>query len=1227
MPSHASPDLRLYLHIPTPIFQARLAMPGTITFPVTELIFDTVTLGAYTDVEHDQTLILGTAAGLDDLGRVRVQKPATSTAIPVARISQGIEDGTVNVIDNAYITVWGDDFRIWSRLPYLTMGVGGIAYKDGDIPSLSYNEEIPPVVNLGPGTAGTIDAITGLLTVTLPEGGVDLSYPMADGATIVSYAWDVQDGTITVGSASSAVITATFPAGFRHVALTIVDSNAIANTGRRPILAIDPDDDPTIPFEVEGAARYTQAGQTVAVRLLDDRLRTLYPDGCLAMMWDGEPAAPDDRSHMRLIGWHQSDSVSIRAQKTGLERGTVLNLVDVAGRLATLPGFPQALERKSPATTWEHMPGLTMRKCLHYLLEWHSTALRVVDFFLPAYLDDYPAMRLDSSGATLFDQINSRAKSMVPDHYVTCNRLGQLHVVADWMLEDVADRPAITVTLTEDDWAELRVEYHRPPRVHVLRSSAVVCSTDWEYDAFGNETLPLAFSIAPGDAFSQGTSEATEAEGLTLSQDALNRTTGHKYARMNARYGLFNIVKPDVDIWALEPALLPRVQLNISAATAAQRGLDSTTLIGLVKELSVAYRTTKEGAVLGPPTLIFEREVNGLPAQTVTPIIPGTAPTEIPPPPIPTLPPEMGLREGMELLVGIGVNGHVYRTSDFQTPSGSGGPTYDDVDLGVGTVYSWVVDPFSPGYASGATSGAINGWVATATAIYRVSDLFGSVAASSVFTFPTTAVAASYHWRTIQASFGGYFAEGVNPWLLCVSYYGDTAGHTGTWATHSLDGGVTWTAEVQISAYYDSVPFSRFRPIGVWTSPRTPGKAYTAAHAVTELTEGKVSSNWGESWATEAAIEPGAAFAGTIHVPWTDNLDEQILYYGWFQNEVIAGTPEELMPFFGLWEETGTNVAFVGAYEAAGYATSLSRTVTAQESGSTPNTAQHAIAMIIAPPPDTKRLDIRVDWTATKHQTGGGSSGSGSISESSATGTSRTGDVTFDHPDWDEVTSGTDDIEWTFPAFASNDWPVNSETIQATPPTSATGCRIRAFSLANTGSGTCTYTINLTVTVTEIELDNGTIYTPVDASSGRNFRLKRSVGGVIFDISPTDGTRFYGVNRPHFGIRAYDSDRQYLLASVIGNDVDGLPASDMHAIYASIDGGGAWTEVIAPTADSAAPAGRPIYEAAYGADSPLVQFYWGLPAWIAYSSDGGATVDDRSGNLSGALVGIAGGVA
>jgi hypothetical protein len=67
--------------------------------------------------------------------------------------------------------------------------------------------------------------------------------------------------------------------------------------------------------------------------------------------------------------------------------------------------------------------------------------------------------------------------------------------------------------------------------------------------------------------------------------------------------------------------------------------------------------------------------------------------------------------------------------------------------------------------------------------------------------------------------------------------------------------------------------------------------------------------------------------------------------------------------------------------------------------------------------------------------------------------------------------------------------------------------------------------------------------------------------------------------------------------------------------------------VIAPTADSAGFENRPAFEAAFAGDTEQILYIWGPPDTVSYSADFGATVDDRSGNLSGtgALIGLVGG--
>ena len=209
--------LRLFLLAPTTIFAARVNQAGFV-YPVSEVTFDGVTTGAFGDIKVGMTVVFGSSAGASDRGRQRIRAAADSDTIYIGRSSIGVHDGEVYPNDNDFITVW-DDYRPWARIPYITP-VGDI-YKDNDVAVGDQTDDIPPKANIEPpGIAGDISSGGSVLTVDFSGTG---SYALS--GTISSYSWDVDDGTITVGTSASSAITATFPAGFRWVSLTVTDSN------------------------------------------------------------------------------------------------------------------------------------------------------------------------------------------------------------------------------------------------------------------------------------------------------------------------------------------------------------------------------------------------------------------------------------------------------------------------------------------------------------------------------------------------------------------------------------------------------------------------------------------------------------------------------------------------------------------------------------------------------------------------------------------------------------------------------------------------------------------------------------------------------------------------------------------------------------------------------------------------------------------------------------------
>jgi hypothetical protein len=893
--------LKLFILEPEIVFQARVNMPSGITWPLDELTYDTVTTGSHSVIDLNMLVVFGSTAGADNLGRSRIRKFPTSSVLYIGRSSQGVYDGEVNFADNSYITVYRF-YPVMAKIPFIDPD--GVRYMDSDLDFATYGAASPPVSNAGPTYASTIDSVTEVITVNFDAGNSFVTEP---GASIANTIWDVRDGTITVGTSTDTTITATFPAGFRYVSLLVTDDNAKLHTSHVPVLAIDPDDDPCLyNFEV---TRHTVAvdGQELNLRVHDNIPAATYPDGTLVMLIDGDAEDADDRTNVLFTGFIDTDSADIGATPTGLLRDTELACVDVMGRLKALPGFSQVLEEKASPAAWGEMTGCNMDRFLHALLQWQSTALDLADWTWSETTTSYPFKILSSDGDTLYDQVSRRAASLVPDHLFTCNRRGQMAVTIDPMLLDTGDRTSDSQgTLTPDYYSDLRYTHQRPPRVHWLRANAILASAT---------EVSTAFAIAPGEAPGQGLGAVDDGENLAIDQEGLNAYCGHKYARLNAPQGLFSITLAEGTDLDLEPAALTWLKVTIDSAVAAQRGLTFTEARFLMKQLDIRYNHTPTG-LTKTVTITAERETSGLPATTVT--VPTAEAVDnggwTPANPLPDPAFNNGLTPGVQQVAMIGREGYIWTTSNFQSAS----PTWSRnttaavaASLTTGSLLTWVVDPFSPGYR-GTPGGAINGWVLGTSKLFRLTDIFGTPAYAEVFSYAETVNGTGGAWGIIAASFGRFQAtESDNPWLMSIRNARTGGGQNGGYVVHSEDGGQNFSSEIAVTAFYDSVAVNGTRRIaGIYMSPRTPGLAYVGAYTATANPTTVAiykTEDWGATWSNAGITSDlGNGLGYCFHVPWHNNAAESLLYYTklvrsggahtWSQRRTDGATDTDISP-------------------------------------------------------------------------------------------------------------------------------------------------------------------------------------------------------------------------------------------------------------------------------------------------------------------------------------------
>src|SRR5690242_9814039 len=152
------------------IWQGRINQASFDLSYVTELTWDSET-GDYADIIAGMTLWVGSAAGLYDLGMVRVRKAASSSKVffdPVSKIS---------FADNLYLTVVDD--RPIKSIPF-AYDLDGVPFANTDTAYTDQNTEFKPVVICGGDAVVKLVAGAGSLMR-------DLSDSWVPGGTITDY--------------------------------------------------------------------------------------------------------------------------------------------------------------------------------------------------------------------------------------------------------------------------------------------------------------------------------------------------------------------------------------------------------------------------------------------------------------------------------------------------------------------------------------------------------------------------------------------------------------------------------------------------------------------------------------------------------------------------------------------------------------------------------------------------------------------------------------------------------------------------------------------------------------------------------------------------------------------------------------------------------------------------------------------------------------------------------
>lgn len=609
----------MYLTIDTPatVYTARLAAVPSSTDSVVSITYNTGS-GTHTDILADQTMLIGTSAGADDLGQVRIRNltgiGAVSGTFNIA------EESHVNWSSGAYLTVL-DEFPPRPRHP---RSVGTTQYMDYDVAYSDQNSHCDSVPVLGPAYVAWLTGSTVSITP-------DASQSWALNNTITGYAWTATGASATSGT-TTATPTLTYNATGRYrISCAITNSDGKTFTGYRYVYIVSEAEPPITTFQIESlSGDYSSGGWVARIRMQENADRTTIRDRAMIVLhtrdWYGSTEGligyVAGCENILFVGWIVGESIEWLPEDEPSE--VVFEAVTLNGILDKMTAFPEGIRDINAAPSkWFKFQGLTTKAACWHLLHWQTTATRGCDVF---YCDNsLRAAKISAPGEqTIWQQLNTMLDQGIIGK-ACCDRYSRLFLQREQNLTETTPRAAIpsVMTLTGSDWTGT-ISFDR----RIMDDVSLVDLSGVSFD--GTNANPYA-SLAPGHVFGIFGSPFTRDKLILETQAKTNTLAGLAYGWQNNPYPRLRVEFAShqrlIDLAPYQWVTIP--------VTAADTPRSFAATIRAIPR-SITY-TFEDGVILASA----EFEAESFEALSITDVRPplSVPPTYPPPPPIPVVPP------------------------------------------------------------------------------------------------------------------------------------------------------------------------------------------------------------------------------------------------------------------------------------------------------------------------------------------------------------------------------------------------------------------------------------------------------------------------------------------------------------------------------------------------------------------------------------------------------------
>jgi hypothetical protein len=510
------------LETPPIVLAAQMATGTATTDRVASIEYNSVSEGAYTDVVPGMTMWIGTAAGLRDVGEVRV-RGISATTIDIGETSD------ISWSSGAHLTI-RDEMLLWPK----HVRISGIKpYMDFDVDYVDQHLTFDPVPIMGSDMVVDLGT-TGTATITFPEC-VD-SY--AFDSTIASYAFSSTAGTWTNPNTSGASLSITSrpSTGIIRVKLTVTSVAGASYSGYRYIHVYNATRKAYTDFTVSDiSGDYQGGGWSFDVTLVGDAstIRDRSKVILYAKDYYGHTnislGQVEGRENIVCVGYVDSESLEVDTESSSVK----FTVKPASFWLDKMAGFPPGVVLKGTPTSWVEIKGLTVDRAVWHLLHWRSTTTQVMDVRLTG--DTRFAAGFVVPTQSIWSQVKEIASTSVLAVPGT-NRNGQMFLEIDSQLVPEAERTWATIMqIQKRDWHDKLTMLCNCDVTEV----AMMASSGVSVNASGVGT-PY-FSLAPGHVFKHFGAPEIVDRLLLSTQAQSNELAGLLAGAKNNKFPSFDI--------------------------------------------------------------------------------------------------------------------------------------------------------------------------------------------------------------------------------------------------------------------------------------------------------------------------------------------------------------------------------------------------------------------------------------------------------------------------------------------------------------------------------------------------------------------------------------------------------------------------------------------------------------------------------------------------------------